>query len=134
MLTVLTVFFCFFLLSCKYETLLLLALFTLFSFDTDVLFMCLQLLRGIMVMKACLRLMERLVLCLCTLVKLSYSGVLCDGKAYCSPESLNRQWKTWFLMTFNQNHGFENLFCYSCFHPTNENFLASVLRKYSWSF
>lgn len=77
MLTVLTVLF--FggggLLSCKYDTLLLLALFTLFSFDTDILFMCLQLLRGIMVMKACLGLMERLVLCLCTLVKLSYSGV-----------------------------------------------------------
>lgn len=75
MLIVLTVFFGGGLLSCKYETLLLLALFALFSFDTDILFMCLQLLRGIMVMKACLGLMERLVLCLCALVKLSYSGV-----------------------------------------------------------
>lgn len=72
MLIVLTVFLGG-LLSCKYETLLLLALFALFSFDTDILFMCLQLLRGIMVMKACLGLMERLVLC--ALVKLSYSGV-----------------------------------------------------------
>lgn len=75
MLIVLTVFLGGGLLSCKYETLLLLALFALFSFDTDILFMCLQLLRGIMVMKACLGLMERLVLCLCALVKLSYSGV-----------------------------------------------------------
>lgn len=77
MLIVLTVFFLGGgVLSCKYETLLLLApLFALFSFDTDILFMCLQLLRGIMVMKACLGLMERLVLCLCALVKLSYSGV-----------------------------------------------------------